>query len=184
MKLIGLLFTVFTALLLSLDGIASTNVVIFCDVDGVLNSKESGTMFPDDPSQYALNEENVVCLTNLCEQLGAKVVIHSGWNKRAMDATWNYRGRTYKSLLPEVMARLGDLCLGMTVHTTDSYKAQEIINWVNDKGEVKGLVLDDDMAERNHWELLEGWPNLTFFKIDPKIGLSTNNVANIVGRRW
>lgn len=180
MKLNGLLFTVFTALLLSLNGIASTNVVIFCDVDGVLNSKESGTMFPDDSGQYALNEDNVACLTNLCGKLGAKVVIHSGWNKRAMDETWTYRGRTYVSLLPDATNRLGSLCLGITVHTNGSCKALEILNWVNDR-EVVGIVLDDDMSERNHWELLDPHPNLILFRIDQNTGLSTNDVACISG---
>ena len=178
MKMTRLLCLMFTALLLSTKALAATNVVIFCDVDGVLNSKESGTMFPDNPKKYALNDDNVSCLTNLCGKLGAKVVIHSGWNKRGMDETWTYRGRNYASLLPDATNRLGSLCLGITVHTNGSCKAREILNWVNDR-EVVGIVLDDDMSERNHWELLDPHPNLILFRIDQNTGLSTNDVACI-----
>lgn len=139
------------ALSLTIHSMASeTNVVFFLDIDGVLNSRQSGTMFPDDASKYALNPDNVTCLTNLLALCpGSKVVLHTGWNKRAFDATWNFHGRTYQGLVPQVTNVLGNAYIGITTHiplNEGGCKAREILKWIEEHPATNTVyvVLDDD----------------------------------------
>lgn len=128
----------------------ATNVVFFLDIDGVLNSQSSHTMFPDDASKYGLNSDNVTCFTNLLSLFpDCKVVLHTGWNKRAFDAEWSFRGRQYKSLIPQVTNMLGQAYAGITTHIPalqGGCKAREIMEWIDQHPSTNTLyvVLDDD----------------------------------------
>lgn len=137
--------------------------LLFLDIDGVLTSYSSGTSYLcEDPERY---HPDAACKANLlriaAEVPDLKVVIHSAWVNRMNDEhpSFEYRGKTYESPLPEVSEWLKeyDLLLGYTaVGRLDKFgnkitKKTKIINWLDGhRGQLgpgsKALVLDDDVS--------------------------------------
>ena len=137
--------------------------LLFLDIDGVLTSYSSGTSYLcEDPERY---HPDATCKANLLRIAagvpGLKVVIHSAWVNRMNDEhpSFEYRGKTYESPLPEVSEWLKeyDLLLGYTaVGRMDKAgnkitKKTKIINWLDGHRRLlgpgsKALVLDDDVS--------------------------------------
>ena len=172
---------------------SNKNTLIFLDIDGVLNNETSKTVFTvaDKSEDYSIDETNFQRLLKLLfdlEHFGkVKVVIHSGWIKYQHDpnATWNWSdGRSFKTLLPKVIKRLGVFSIGCIDYYPKTSKKTKILKWLEKHPEYDSwnkFVIDDDESEYNALnELIYERNNIIFCPTNPKYGLQQQTVNNIV----
>lgn len=122
-------------------------VVVFLDIDGVLNSEQymrskKGTVYAEG-FQYpglewwadGLDPEAMERLNRLVEQTGAEIVVSSTW-RLGGDVGWLQQLLEIKGFRGQVV--------GVTPHYGDGPRSREITAWVNRFGPERYVVLDDD----------------------------------------
>lgn len=140
--------------------------ILFLDIDGVLNCKNSKTYYNAEyPEKYSLDERLWKNLQKFLSRFpDVKVVIHSGWIKHKDDPnyTWDMGhpelGIKLKTQLPEVVDRLGDRFFGYVPYMKGKSKSKRIAQWLLDHDALDNpkcqcIVLDDDRSD--YAELLE-----------------------------
>lgn len=168
--------------------------ILFLDIDGVLNCKKSGTFYGvvKSPEEYAIDEHLWGNLEKFLAKFpSVKVVIHSGWVKVANDpeSCWDMdlpaKGFKVKTLMPEVIRRLGDRYIGYTPYIPSSSKYDRIVAWLEQNGFFKDnhaqcLVLDDDNSEYSRIGDLESWGGVYVHFTDTENGLDDMDLINII----
>lgn len=132
-------------------------MILFLDIDGVLNCKNSKTYYDINcPESYGIDMklwDNVKSLLNRFSDI--KVVIHSGWIKHKDDPNYEWeigKGVKVKTLLPKVIELLGDRYIGCVDYIKGQPKSERIKKWIIDNigcEEYAGraIVIDDDTTE-------------------------------------
>ena len=112
--------------------------VIFLDIDGVLNCKETKTRCPR--GYYFVDDIFLERLKRIVEATDAKIVFSSDWRllKGEEDGHQDY------DALVEELAKFG---MSVEDHTPNMYyrRSKEIQAWLQDHPEVSGFVILDDM---------------------------------------
>ena len=156
--------------------------VIFLDIDGVLNheqfyrDKDSNIIKILDLSLH-LDPNSVRLLNEICEVTGAKVVLSSTWRRhQSLDkAREIFKNKGFKG---EII----DLTPDLTLNNPDFLRGNEILKWIkiNEKmlganyKNYKDYVILDDKTFMLYWQ------KDNFFKIDPRVGLTPENVEEII----
>lgn len=168
---------------------------LFLDIDGVLNCRNSGTYYDvvKSPEEYAIDEHLWGNLQKFLDKFpNVKVVIHSGWVKYADDPdyTWNMncpeKGFVVKTLLPEVIKRLGDRYIGHTPYLKFKPKHDRIIAWLDQNGffnrenQSQCLVLDDDTSDYSRIGDLEEYDGVYVHFTSTASGLDDMELMNII----
>lgn len=157
------------------------------DIDGVLNSINSGTMFVcGNPETYGHDSECLRNVKRIIEHTGCEILWITSWRSHPDDGYFTYKdNKDYFSPLPEVNRILQkythcDRC----PHLIKSTKSRDISFWLAEKGYVDSMdqhesskckfaILDDD--DRQHLDFFgDHW-----FHIDNHTGL-TKEVADQV----
>lgn len=111
------------------------NSVIFFDVDGVLNS------WGDRPIRL-LNEKNILCLKEIVEQTGARLVCCSTWRK----------SKPHMARLIKVLSEHGMELSDIAPFTKTGDRPREVLKWLG-RQNIKithFVVLDDDFSEEDY----------------------------------
>jgi hypothetical protein len=128
--------------------------LIFLDIDGVLNKKDS--QLPD----VCLIEENPLSLlSDLIRKSGAEIILTSSW-RLTTDEPWR-----------EPLLRGGASVAGQTARLNGNNRRREIELYLESHAPVESFVILDDQAGR--WGKLKN----NCVHINPKIGLTEANVA-------
>ena len=171
-------------------------VLIFLDIDGVLNNEETGTIYTVVNSEKDYQIDWTGSWQNLIRLIGSlgdfvgdenvKVVIHSGWikHKEDPDYVWEYYDKKLHSLFQYVKCGLADYyldCVDYYPHTSKKFK---ILKWLEKHPEYNDwikFVLDDDVSPRNELtQLPNEVKNMFFCIVNPKYGLQQQTVDNIL----
>lgn len=151
--------------------------IIFLDIDGVLNCQ---TFYEQRPKDGAILEspirnickERVGWLSELCESVGAKVVISS---------TWRHSGLKYcKEILQEAGATFDVIGVTPDLRFDGAVRGNEILLWIKENKELVGayydyknyVIIDDDS------DMLL-WQREHFFQTDNYSGLTPNTCYKI-----
>ena len=173
----------------------SRRKILFLDIDGVLNCHLSMSYWsPEHPRTYRIDE---ICWGNLQYVLDSdpdiEVVIHSGWikTKDNPEATWDMGTGDpnifVKSLLPEVVERLGPRFIGYVPYIKGGNKFHRILTWLCDNGfdpihmeeeNVTIVVVDDENTMRTNLRQLRNF-NICVRFTDPQFGLEKNDAEYI-----
>ena len=109
--------------------------VIFLDIDGVLNNKDSDFTSLDHTNWI---REAVQDLDNLCNEFGTKAVISSSWRMIFPDiAWWNAEFAASGAKYIEV--------IGITESAFNGFRGREVREYLTKNPEIESyLILDDD----------------------------------------
>jgi hypothetical protein len=109
----------------------STDLIIFLDIDGVLNSfkslKEFGTY-------KILDGQNIDCLNAIIEHTQGKIVISSSWRLQ-------YTLEELQTILEKYGFNYCNSIIGYT--PLDKFREIEIEKWLKEYGNTKFLIIDD-----------------------------------------
>lgn len=131
--------------------------IIFLDFDGVCTSyyDDIGSYITHDPSMYGPSRSCIERLRNLCEDVGAKIIVSSNWRKFDEDGNcsfWTHPNYhiTVQNPLPKLKREIGDLIIGTIPklrHVTKTVAIKEwfVQNSVDD--DFKYVIFDDDQKE-------------------------------------
>ena len=161
------------------------SVILFLDIDGVLNSErqhnhcvETGEAYVDNFG-YAFDPEAVANLKKIVDETGADIVISSSWKfwgLSTMRELWTSRGLPGK-LLDVTPNNLSDemlLSVDLDTMMLPAGKGSEIKEWLDTKGsEVTNYVILDDVPDM----LPEQESH--FVQIDPRIGITKEDADKI-----
>lgn len=147
--------------------------ILFLDIDGVLNCKNTNTFYSaDHPESYGIDEHLWNNLQKFLNKFpDVKVVIHSGWIKHkdnpnyAWDMGKPELGIKIKSKLQEVINRLGDRYLDCVPYLKGEPKWVRIKQWLAKNNMLNNpncqcLILDDDRSNYTNLFALEVYPNV------------------------
>lgn len=171
-----------------------TNKIIFLDIDGVLNSHNSGTFYSlDHPENYSINEELWNHFKRILDKFPEiSVVIHSGWIKHADEPNYEWdmgcpeKGIKVKTLFPKVVNRLGDRYIGHVDYIKGKPKSVRIEKWLRDHDilenfDYKVLIIDDDDSEyTNLFDLVKKYSNVYVYFTDSDRGLDSTAFKELV----
>ena len=156
--------------------------VIFLDVDGVLNYKNSAERCG---KYVGIDENKVKLLAHLVKKTGAKVVLISTWkhnwykipNKNKQDDMANYLDEKFRNagiaLFNKTPDRDQDTYLG---------RGEGIVVYVHDHGVDGFAILDDCQYDYDACDLTEFW-----VMTDSTVGLTAENVelaAILIEKGW
>ena len=170
--------------------------ILFLDIDGVLNCHLSMSYWsPKHPELYRIDEDCWDCLHRLLDSNpDIEVVIHSGWvkTKDDPDATWDMGTGDpdvfVKTLLPEVVRRLGRRFIGFVPYIRHKSKFVRILAWLSENGfdpvhiddmNVTIVVLDDEDDGWTNLRQLRNFPNIYVRFTDPQVGLQPEDVERV-----
>ena len=156
------------------------------DIDGVLNSIYSGTMFIcGNPDNYDYNPECLRNVKRIIEHTGCEILWITSWRSHPDNGYFTYEDKNYFNLLPKINRILKNYTrCERCPHLLKSTKYSDISYWLLTKGytdkmdqnetsKCKFAILDDD--DRQHLDLYgKHW-----FHIDNRTGL-TKEVADQV----
>lgn len=103
-------------------------IVLFLDIDGVLNSEEYALSLGKG-GMLGINPEAVKILDRILDATGAKLVISSSW-------------RVSKDLLADIRANVGEY-IGVTPRLS-GIRGKEVRAWLKDNPVDRYAILDDD----------------------------------------
>lgn len=148
--------------------------VIFLDMDGVLNNRNSMAMsaiFGIHPRThvggiYTVDPTCVKLLECLVAVSGAKIVVSSSWRGRTRETTQNVRNAFEWAGAPELWNQVIDV----TPQHADRFRGREIDEWLKLHGRVTNfVVLDDDsfdITQKDNFVHVPGKIGLTFEHIE------------------
>ena len=159
---------------------ARHSIIIFLDIDGVLNSNFWNESHQKEISDGTLiDEEKVRLLALLVKRTSAEVILHSGW-RFWFDSEMNPL-RPEAAKLAGMLAKEGVRIAGITPDLTTEeirrtkkfslVKADEILMWLKSHGDVSGWVVLDDLDLHN--DLIERHQ----VKTDQAAGLTSEDVT-------
>lgn len=167
--------------------------LLFLDIDGVVNCKNSKTYYNAEyPDKYGLDERLWKNLQKFLSRFpDVKVVIHSGWIKHKDDPnyTWDMNkpelGVQIKSHLQEVIDRLGDRFIGCVPYLKGKSKSARIEKWLLDNNSLNDpkcpcLVFDDDRSEYASLLDLEKYCNICVKFTDTRTGLDAVALSDAI----
>ena len=128
--------------------------LIFLDVDGVLNTKETRS-----PNACVIDAERLVLVEKLVRSSGAQVILTSSWRLSA-DAPWR-----------EPLARGGVSVVDQTPRLNGNNRQREILSYLSGRDDVERFVILDDQVGR--WGALKPY----VVRIDPRKGLTPVHVT-------
>lgn len=143
----------------------SKSLILFLDVDGVLNSYKTG-------GRYALKRNCLRRLQRIVEETGCKIVLSSTWRKdeyalRRLKRVLSYRNLTITSVTP-------------SIQTLGAKRGDEINEWLKEskldyweQKDVKYAILDDD-SDMLYYQLP------SFFQTDPEYGLTDTITYRVI----
>lgn len=158
--------------------------LLFLDIDGVLTDSSTG-YYNFEPSKYAISDKCLDALCWLLMETGAKVVFSTNWRNHPDDYSFEFRGKLYRSLFPEVRRLIGDSYtyeIPNCPHMAHATKERDIAGFfyvmkdrLGDRypSEFKYAILDDQVNQ--NLDLF----GKHFFLCDAETGL-TMNVARSV----
>lgn len=138
----------------------SQKKVLFLDVDGVLNTTNSRSLF-------SLTKPTLRQLKRIIDSTDAHIVLSSTWRLsidafRHLNRTLSYRGLHISGTTPNLGGEGGAV-----------YRGKEIKAWLDENSSVMHYAILDDMSET----FMEGLPG--FFRTDEATGL-TEEIADKV----
>jgi len=106
-------------------------MIIFLDIDGVLNSEEYCISLGKG-GRLGIDPEKVKIFDRIIEETGADIVLSSSW-------------RLSEDLREEVRNDVGEF-IGITPRSYSGFRGNEVYSWLlsNDKLDVRYAILDDD----------------------------------------
>ena len=128
--------------------------LIFLDIDGVLNKKDSQL-----PDACVIEEKKLLLLSDLIRRSGAEVILTSSW-RLTTDEPWR-----------EPLLRGGVSVAGQTPRLNGNNRHREIELYLEEHAPVESFVILDDQAGR--WGKLR--KNCVL--VNPKAGLTEINIA-------
>lgn len=139
--------------------------VLFLDVDGVLNTTKSRSL-------YSLSKPLLRRLQTIVEQTNCKIVLSSTWRKhpealRRLKRTLEYRGMSIYDVTP---------VFWRDEEGNRLYRGHEIQHWLDDHPEVISYCIVDDDSDMLDNQLRN------FVQTDPDYGLTDVLVYRIVYR--
>lgn len=137
-------------------------MVIFLDIDGVLNQLQGN---------YYLDDNCVSNLGLICKKLNAKVVLTSSWRKG-----YTNLGKCTPQIekLKLSFSKYNIVISGRTASLGD--RKEEIKSYIKSYNITDYIVIDDDMSE-----FKSGLLGNTYF-VNPKTGLTKQDVKKIIKR--
>ena len=166
--------------------------ILFLDIDGVLNCKNTNTFYSaEHPESYGIDEHLWKNLWKFLNKFpDVKVVIHSGWikHKDDPDYVWDMGhpelGVKIKSKLNDVIEGLGDRYLDCVPYLKGEPKWIRIELWLARNGMLardncQCLILDDDRSDYTNLMALEGYNNVYVHFTDANTGLSDIQLVKI-----
>ncbi len=133
-------------------------MILFLDVDGVLNNTKSYNLF----DEYNLNN-----LKQLCGALKPRIVLSSDWRRRADNMAY------VRSELKFIGLDIFDVT---PMRMNPIARKFEISWWLEDNDWSEGVILDDLSEEECDPQL----PNLFFYQTDFNLGLTEEDVNKIL----
>lgn len=116
--------------------------IIFLDIDGVLNYKNS---------KNKIEEEKVKLLKEIVDRAGAEIVLSSDWRY-----WWEKPDEDFK-LLIDKLNKFGLKLISKTPETAHGYRGAETHQWLNEwMGEVveKFVIIDDNIDMKPYMDRL------------------------------
>lgn len=145
-----------------------STVIIFLDIDGVLN-KNDGLR-----SANHIDKDMVSILNRIIDSTGAKVVISSTWRcSMSQDLIQNHLNS---------FGFTGNI-IGMT-DDNDKSRFNQISDWMDDNGADDFIILDDTgvMDHLIHLAPFKRIADKHFFQIDGMVGLTDDIADKIINR--
>lgn len=165
-------------------------ILIFLDIDGVLNNESSGTMYTvaKKSEDYAIDENNFNTLKKIFSEFedNVKVVVHSGWIKYQdnPNATWETKNKRFTTLLPSVITKLGKFYIGCVDYFPKTSKKFKILKWLEKHSEYDSwlkFILDDDESDYTGLnQIIFERRDIIFCPINKKYGLQQQTVNNLI----
>lgn len=167
--------------------------ILFLDIDGVLNCKDTNTFYSiEHPETYGIDEHlwnNFQKFLNKFPDV--KVVIHSGWikHKDEPNYVWDMGhpelGVKIKSKLLEVIRRLGDRYLDCVPYIKNEPKWIRIETWLTQNNMLSNsncpcIVLDDDRSSYTNLFALERYNNVCVKFTKPETGLDDMTLMDLI----
>jgi hypothetical protein len=113
------------------------NIIVFLDVDGVLNNKSFLLKRSDFEESSEFNPDNVKLLNKLLKETNASVVISSSW-RIGHSLYW------LQTMLEKVGFEYPERIIGATISDTKSQRGDEIDMWLRQLHIDAFVILDDD----------------------------------------
>ena len=167
--------------------------LLFLDIDGVINCKETRTFYSTEyPESYGIDEHLWGNLQKFLDKFpDVKVVIHSGWIKHKDDPDYEWDmgrpklGIKIKSKLQDVINRLGDRYLDCVPYMQGEPKYVRIEFWLSQNNvlfdkDSPCLILDDDRSYYTNLLALETYGHVYVKFTNPDTGLNDMELANII----
>ena len=126
---------------------------IFLDIDGVLtNINDRSSYLCEDPKTYRLSKTNLSNLKMILDRCpDSRVVISSNWRRFIGDKPcWEFRGKIFYGLLPELRKILKPWIVGDLTHERYLSKSEAMELWFEDNPRFsktlgKYVILEDDV---------------------------------------
>lgn len=155
--------------------------VIFLDIDGVLNNRQSDSLlFECEPAKYRLDKNNLKCLQYILDNVkNSRIVLSTSWRNYPEDHTFqNYKGWSYTSLLPELCEKFQNYIIGSAPHIEGRNKYGDI-NDMLDNDELSKNIFDFVVIDDDPMQGLSGFGE-QFFKTRKDTGLTIDIAKNII----
>lgn len=118
-----------------------TTLIVFLDVDGVLNCSKWIDMYPDKSFDELIDPDAVARLNRLLDRTGAKIIISSSWRVQFLNVADGF------NKLTEFFGKHGiKNIIGMTPRLHGKRRCDEITEWLNHHPVESFVILDDDLS--------------------------------------
>ena len=157
--------------------------ILFLDIDGVLNSKNSGTMWNSEIlKEYDLCNDCLYQVKRILNESGCEIVWITSWRNHSDNYIWqfelNNKWYSFKSLFAQAREYFKDYKQSICDHLYRRNKADDIEYYIAknniDKNKDRFIILDDSSIQG-----LKETFNDNFIKIDSQIGI-TKKIAEYV----
>ena len=130
--------------------------ILFLDIDGVLNSKSSGTIWSSlKPDKYGLCDKCLQQVKRILTSTNSDIVWITSWRNHSINFVWKfeYFGREYKFKSPfqKAMNYFSDFKQDICDHLIKRNKSSDISYYLKsrnlDEQNCKFAILDDDFTQ-------------------------------------
>lgn len=158
--------------------------ILFLDIDGVLNSISSGTMWNTfTPEKYGLCNECLQQVKRILTETESEIVWITSWRNHSNDFIWQfeYKGKDYsfKTPFPKAMNYFMDFKQDICDHLIKRDKATDIWYYLGSKNldetNCKFAILDDDTTQGFDREFPDH-----YFRSLPYTGVDKNLADSVI----
>lgn len=138
--------------------------VVFLDVDGVLNCRETKERVGGHGLSIGVEERKVEILASIVKRTGAIIVLTSSW-KHGWEKDKTRQKNRYADYLDEELAKKG-LTIEDKTAPDGSARGRGIVEWMSERNIESFAILDDELFDYEEEGLLNRVVKTTFYGSD------------------